>query len=221
MILSTLYIAGTPFKFQTVADGLTLSLPDVWPKSPLRGKAFCQEHCDLSETADVPTELNEFLKYCKNGNCLNCYCPVLYFGFIGATIVNDDSHESTVSDGFIHKSTGHVSLKYTFVGPKKKKSMTSLGNSFFMCIIVDSSGLGIGLNTTDASDTLADGDAIGTLADGDAIGTLADSDAIDTLADGDTIGTQTGDVDSISDSIYTGDAECVSVSGISKLFHYM
>ena len=43
-----------------------LNLPDVCTASPVRGKAFCSERCQLLETAapNVPTDLKEFLKFC-------------------------------------------------------------------------------------------------------------------------------------------------------------
>ena len=41
-------------------------MPDVCTASPVRGKAFCQDHCTLlgREVPDVPTDLREFLKFC-------------------------------------------------------------------------------------------------------------------------------------------------------------
>ena len=62
---------------QTTAGGLTLSLPNVCTASPLRGKAFCKDHCSLleKEASHVPTGLKEFLHYChalRTGVRHNC-----------------------------------------------------------------------------------------------------------------------------------------------------
>ena len=49
-----------------VADIPNLGLPDVCTATPLRGKAFCADHCQLlrEQAPDVPTDLRPFLKYC-------------------------------------------------------------------------------------------------------------------------------------------------------------
>ena len=43
-----------------------MSLPDVCTTSPVRGKAFCADHCSLleKEASKVPTGLKDFLQYC-------------------------------------------------------------------------------------------------------------------------------------------------------------
>jgi len=43
-----------------------VSLPDVCTASPVRGKAFCADHCSLleKEASEVPTGLKDFLQYC-------------------------------------------------------------------------------------------------------------------------------------------------------------
>lgn len=50
-----------------IADLPNLNLPDVCTDSPLRGKAFCKDHCSVLEEKGIPTGLKEFLKYC--GSC--------------------------------------------------------------------------------------------------------------------------------------------------------
>lgn len=49
-----------------VADIPNLGLPDVCTATPLRGKAFCADHCQIlqEQAPDVPTDLRAFLKYC-------------------------------------------------------------------------------------------------------------------------------------------------------------
>ena len=44
----------------------TLTLPDVCTASPLRSKAFCDDHCKLleREAPPVPLGLRELLSYC-------------------------------------------------------------------------------------------------------------------------------------------------------------
>lgn len=42
-------------------------LPDVCTDTPLRGKAFCKDHCSVLEEKGIPTGLKEFLRYC--GSC--------------------------------------------------------------------------------------------------------------------------------------------------------
>ena len=52
---------------QNIVPGIpTLSLPDVCTASPVRGKAFCLDHCKLleKEAPQVPQGLREFLSYC-------------------------------------------------------------------------------------------------------------------------------------------------------------
>ena len=63
------------FLQQTATEFPTLNLPDVCTDSPVRGKAFCRDHCALlgREAPDVPTDLREFLKFCgakANGMCI-------------------------------------------------------------------------------------------------------------------------------------------------------
>ena len=69
----------------TVANLPSLNLPDVCVASPVHGKAFCQEHCELLECQQppIPTGLREFLKHCgtlSDGN----FKPVYYY--IGISI---------------------------------------------------------------------------------------------------------------------------------------
>ncbi|XP_064381941.1 uncharacterized protein LOC135330880 [Halichondria panicea] len=55
------------FKVEQISDGIpALNLPDVCTNSPIRNKAFCEEHCLLlqNEAPDVPIDLRQFLKYC-------------------------------------------------------------------------------------------------------------------------------------------------------------
>ncbi|XP_038071128.1 uncharacterized protein LOC119740011 [Patiria miniata] len=40
------------------------SLPDVCTKSPVKGKAFCLEHCANAKELKIPTDLHAFLKHC-------------------------------------------------------------------------------------------------------------------------------------------------------------
>lgn len=57
-----------------------LNLPDVCTDSPVRGKAFCQDHCDLleKEAPDVPTDLREFLKFCgAKANGMSFYIIIM------------------------------------------------------------------------------------------------------------------------------------------------
>ena len=52
---------------QNAVQGLpNLSLPDICTNSPLYGKAFCKDHCDVLEKhcPEVPLEVKAFLKYC-------------------------------------------------------------------------------------------------------------------------------------------------------------
>ena len=65
---------------QTVAGFPTLNLPDVCTDSPVRGKAFCRNHCALleREAPDVPTDLRGFLQFCgakANGMSI-CVCGI-------------------------------------------------------------------------------------------------------------------------------------------------
>ena len=50
-----------------IADLPNLNLPDVCTDTPLRGKAFCKDHCSVLEEKGIPTGLKEFLRYC--GSC--------------------------------------------------------------------------------------------------------------------------------------------------------
>jgi hypothetical protein len=52
---------------QNIVPGIpNLSLPDVCTASPVRGKAFCLDHCKLleKEAPLIPQGLQEFLSYC-------------------------------------------------------------------------------------------------------------------------------------------------------------
>ena len=89
---------------QSTAGGLTLSLPNVCTASPLRGKAFCKDHCSLleKEASHVPTGLKEFLHYChalRKGVRHNC--TELQLVLIGTDNTPDDGplcESNVVSD---------------------------------------------------------------------------------------------------------------------------
>ena len=61
--------------FQQSVQNLKLNLPDVCDvcvATPLKGKAFCRDHCSLlsKEAPDVPLDLHEFISYCQTKGTL-------------------------------------------------------------------------------------------------------------------------------------------------------
>ena len=58
--------------FQQSVQNLKLNLPDVCVATPLKGKAFCHDHCSLlsKEAPDVPLDLHEFISYCQTKGTL-------------------------------------------------------------------------------------------------------------------------------------------------------
>ena len=59
-----------------------MSLPDVCTASPVRGKAFCANHCSLleKEASEVPSGLKDFLFWCCRHINGRDRCGALNFG---------------------------------------------------------------------------------------------------------------------------------------------
>ena len=49
-----------------------INYPDIWPRSPERGKAFCTHHCTMAAQAKIPCRLHEFLKHCEMEKDMEC-----------------------------------------------------------------------------------------------------------------------------------------------------
>lgn len=49
-----------------------LNYADVCPNQPDGNKAFCLEHVESAKTAGYPTEVKQFIKFCKGNSLENC-----------------------------------------------------------------------------------------------------------------------------------------------------
>ena len=54
------------WKVPVNVDGFqnAINYPCICPLSPVRGQAFCKDHCELARRVSIPHELHNFLKFC-------------------------------------------------------------------------------------------------------------------------------------------------------------
>jgi hypothetical protein len=45
-----------------------INYPKICPRNPEYLSAFCDKHCSVVKNKSVPTDLKQFLQYCRNKN---------------------------------------------------------------------------------------------------------------------------------------------------------
>lgn len=124
-VIMYLYMSDIVYCLQIqhcIADIPNLGLPDVCTATPLRGKAFCADHCQLlrEQAPDVPTDLRPFLKYCGVSTHGNGMYSLFMLKFLQRNAINQVwlmrkhlSHSRMQSKVLVYKSVyTYVSLSF-------------------------------------------------------------------------------------------------------------